>query len=211
MQRAVGDDLVAEFRGGGLGVDDRAGLAQCPHSAGVAVGHIVGEGARSPGGSHPARVQQILHRHRDARQRTQIAPGRKGSIDGIRVTPEMLVKTAEEKKVHIIGLSILSGSHVPLVREVMQRIEVARLPPLAADLAAYLQCRATAAGRKLDEFITPDGVDELRARLTVQGTGQAAPVSLLYPLNVNNWMAAALNTAADLGAPHVDRDVIRAV
>lgn len=97
------------------------------------------------------------------------------------------------------------------VREVMQRIEVARLPPLAADLAAYLQCRATVAGRKLDEFITPDGVDELRARLTVQGTGQAAPVSLLYPLNVNNWMAAALNTAADLGAPRVDRDVIRAV
>jgi type II secretory pathway predicted ATPase ExeA len=36
-------------------------------------------------------------------------------------------------------------------------------------------------------------------------------VSLLYPLNVNNWMAAALNTAADLGAPRVDRDVIRAV
>lgn len=97
------------------------------------------------------------------------------------------------------------------VREVMQRIEVARLPPLAQDLAAYLQCRATAAGRKLDEFITPDGVDELRARLTMQGTGQAAPVSLLYPLNVNNWMAAALNTAADLGAPRVDRDVIRAV
>jgi ethylmalonyl-CoA mutase len=47
--------------------------------------------------------------------------------DGIRVTPEMLVKTAEEKKVHIIGLSILSGSHVPLVREVMQRLRAAGL------------------------------------------------------------------------------------
>ena len=28
---------------------------------------------------------------------------------------------------------------------------------------------------------------------------------------INNWMSAALNTAADLGAPVVDRDVIRAL
>lgn len=97
------------------------------------------------------------------------------------------------------------------VREVMQRIEVARLPPLGADLAAYLQCRAAAVGRSLDEFITPDGVDELRSRLTLQGTGKAAPASLLNPLNVNNWMSAALNTAAELGAPVVGRDVVRAV
>lgn len=91
------------------------------------------------------------------------------------------------------------------VREVMQRIEVARLPPLGADLSAYLQTRAAAAGRKLDEFITAEGVDELRTRLVANGT------SLLNPLNVNNWMSAALNTAADLGAPVVDRDVVRSV
>lgn len=97
------------------------------------------------------------------------------------------------------------------VREVMQRTEIARLRPLSSDLSAYLQFRAAATGRKLEEFITPDGVDELRSRLTVHGNGQDAPVSLLYPLNVNNWMVAALNTAADLGAPRVDRDVIRAV
>lgn len=95
------------------------------------------------------------------------------------------------------------------VREVMQRTEIARLLPLNADLSTYLQLRATAAGRKLDEFITPDGVDELRTRLTVKGGGQDTPVSLLYPLNVNNWMVAALNMAAELGAPRVDRDVIR--
>ena len=45
--------------------------------------------------------------------------------DGIRVTPEQLVKTVQEKKVHILGLSILSGSHVPLIREVMQRLRAA--------------------------------------------------------------------------------------
>ena len=97
------------------------------------------------------------------------------------------------------------------VREVMQRIEMARLPPLAADLSAYLQCRASSAGRKLDEFISPEGVDELRSRLTVQGTGEHAQTSMLYPLNINNWMSTALNTAADLGAPRVDRDVVRAI
>lgn len=97
------------------------------------------------------------------------------------------------------------------VREVMQRCEVARLCPLGADLSAYLQFRAATIGRKLEEFITPDGVDEMRARLTISAGAHSEQVSLLYPLNVNNWMAAALNTAAGLGAPRVDRDVIRAV
>ena len=47
--------------------------------------------------------------------------------DGIRVTPEQLVKTVQEKNVHILGLSILSGSHVPQIREVMQRLRAAGL------------------------------------------------------------------------------------
>jgi (2R)-ethylmalonyl-CoA mutase len=45
--------------------------------------------------------------------------------DGIRMTPEQLVKTVAERRVHIVGLSILSGSHVPLIREVMQRLRAA--------------------------------------------------------------------------------------
>lgn len=96
------------------------------------------------------------------------------------------------------------------VREVMQRCEIARLRALGADLSGYLQVRCQAASRKLDEFITPDGVDELRTRLMSSG-GADGPVSLLYPLNVNNWMIAAINTAAELGAPVIDRDVVRAV
>jgi (2R)-ethylmalonyl-CoA mutase len=47
--------------------------------------------------------------------------------EGIRLTPEQLVKTVEERKVHVLGLSILSGSHVPLLREVMQRLRGAGL------------------------------------------------------------------------------------
>ena len=42
--------------------------------------------------------------------------------DGIRLTPEELVARVESEKVSLLGLSILSGSHVPLVRDVMTRL-----------------------------------------------------------------------------------------
>ncbi len=41
---------------------------------------------------------------------------------GIRSTPEEIVNAALEEGVHVVGLSILSGSHVPLVRDVMNRM-----------------------------------------------------------------------------------------
>lgn len=106
-------------------------------------------------------------------------------------------------------------------REVMQRTEIIRLHPLDADLATYLQYRMQALPavadkpRQLAELITLDGVDELKTRLSVhlggKGPGKAEAISTLYPLNVGNWMAAALNTAAAIGAPKVDRDIVRAI
>ena len=51
------------------------------------------------------------------------------TYDGIRLTPEQIVATAREKKVTLIGLSVLSGSHVPLVRDVMNRLRQAGLGP----------------------------------------------------------------------------------
>jgi (2R)-ethylmalonyl-CoA mutase len=41
---------------------------------------------------------------------------------GIRFTPAELVKAAKDEGVDVIGLSILSGSHVPLVRDVVERM-----------------------------------------------------------------------------------------
>ena len=95
------------------------------------------------------------------------------------------------------------------VRESMQRVSIARLRALGEHLGANLQHRAKVAARDLGDFITPDGVDELRTRLTVQRGPRTAPLSMLYPLNVNNWMTLCLNTAAALGAPRIDRDVVR--
>jgi len=42
--------------------------------------------------------------------------------EGIRLTPAEIVNAALEEGVHCVGLSILSGSHVPLVRDVMKRM-----------------------------------------------------------------------------------------
>jgi (2R)-ethylmalonyl-CoA mutase len=47
--------------------------------------------------------------------------------EGIRLTPEEIVQAAIESQVHVVGLSILSGSHVPLVREVVNRLRNAGL------------------------------------------------------------------------------------
>jgi ethylmalonyl-CoA mutase len=43
--------------------------------------------------------------------------------DGIRFTPADLVEAAAGARVHVVGLSILSGSHVSLVREVMNGLK----------------------------------------------------------------------------------------
>ena len=41
------------------------------------------------------------------------------TYDGIRMTPREIVESAHMKKAHVIGLSILSGSHIPLVAELI--------------------------------------------------------------------------------------------
>ena len=42
--------------------------------------------------------------------------------EGIRLTPARIATTALEEGVHVVGLSILSGSHRPLITEILQRM-----------------------------------------------------------------------------------------
>ncbi|HSP24505.1 MAG TPA: methylmalonyl-CoA mutase family protein, partial [Saliniramus sp.] len=65
---------------------------------------------------HSNGAEQIALRARDV--------GMDVAYDGIRQTPAEIVARAKETQTHVIGLSILSGSHVPLVREVMARLRV---------------------------------------------------------------------------------------
>jgi (2R)-ethylmalonyl-CoA mutase len=73
--------------------------------------------------------------------------------DGIRLTPAEIVARAKEARAHVVGLSILSGSHVPLVREVSQRLREAGLGDVpivvggiipADDVNVLKQCGASA-------------------------------------------------------------------
>ena len=63
---------------------------------------------------HSNGAEQIAVRARDA--------GMEVVYEGIRLTPAEIVNAALEEGVHCVGLSILSGSHVPLVRDVMARM-----------------------------------------------------------------------------------------
>lgn len=68
---------------------------------------------------HSNGAEQIAFRARDC--------GMDITYDGIRLTPEEIVEAAQKKKAHVIGLSILSGSHLPLVQDVMTLLEQAGL------------------------------------------------------------------------------------
>jgi (2R)-ethylmalonyl-CoA mutase len=68
---------------------------------------------------HSNGAEQIAVRARDA--------GMEVVYEGIRLTPAEIVNAALEEGVHVVGLSILSGSHVPLVRDVVARMREAGL------------------------------------------------------------------------------------
>jgi (2R)-ethylmalonyl-CoA mutase len=63
---------------------------------------------------HSNGAEQIAVRARDC--------GMEVVYEGIRLTPAQIVRAAVDESVHVVGLSILSGSHVPLVKEVMERM-----------------------------------------------------------------------------------------
>ena len=72
---------------------------------------------------HSNGAEQIAVRARDS--------GMDVTYEGIRLTPEEVVRQAVEDDAHVIGLSILSGSHLPLIEEVMRRLkEAGRATPV---------------------------------------------------------------------------------
>jgi (2R)-ethylmalonyl-CoA mutase len=68
---------------------------------------------------HSNGAEQIAVRARDC--------GMEVVYEGIRLTPAQIVNAALEEGVHVIGLSILSGSHLALVRDVVERMRAAGL------------------------------------------------------------------------------------
>ena len=66
---------------------------------------------------HSNGAEQIAVRARDA--------GFEVVYEGIRLTPARIANAALEEGVHLIGLSVLSGSHLPLVSEVLRQMREA--------------------------------------------------------------------------------------
>jgi len=68
---------------------------------------------------HSNGAEQIAVRARDA--------GMQVVYEGIRLTPEEIVDAARKEQAHVIGLSVLSGSHLPLVEDIVHRMKDAGL------------------------------------------------------------------------------------
>jgi (2R)-ethylmalonyl-CoA mutase len=68
---------------------------------------------------HSNGAEQIAARARDV--------GMDIHYEGIRLTPAEIVSAAADQEAHVIGLSILSGSHIPLITETLDRMRAAGL------------------------------------------------------------------------------------
>jgi (2R)-ethylmalonyl-CoA mutase len=100
-----------------VGLDElRAEVERVSRKLGRRVKLVLGK----PGlDGHSNGAEQIAVRARDA--------GMDVVYEGIRLSPEQIVAKASEEGAHVLGLSILSGSHLGLAREVVARMQGAGL------------------------------------------------------------------------------------
>ena len=99
------------------GLDDlRAAVDAVSDRLGRRLKFLVGK----PGlDGHSNGAEQIAVRARDC--------GMDIAYEGIRLTPSEIVAAAREDEAHVVGLSILSGSHIPLVEDLMAQMREAGL------------------------------------------------------------------------------------
>ena len=104
LQLRSGDETVAEVR---------RRVAEISGRLGRRIKILIGK----PGlDGHSSGAEQIAIFARDS--------GLEVVYEGIRLTPEEIVNSAQQEGVHLIGLSILSGSHLELVPAILERISV---------------------------------------------------------------------------------------
>jgi (2R)-ethylmalonyl-CoA mutase len=99
-------------------------------STGVALGRPLKLLVGKPGlDGHSNGAEQIAVKARDV--------GFEVVYDGIRLTPVQLAQAAQEEGVHMMGLSILSGSHMALIASVMEQLrarDLGDLPVIAGGI-----------------------------------------------------------------------------
>ncbi len=112
-------NIYGEYRGPtgvAMGISNKTDGLDELRSAVDAVSDKLGERLKfligKPGlDGHSNGAEQIASRARDC--------GMKIEYEGIRLTPQELVETVKSTRAHVIGLSILSGSHLPLVQDMV--------------------------------------------------------------------------------------------
>ena len=99
------------------GLDDiRAAVDAVSDKLGRRLKFLVGK----PGlDGHSNGAEQIAFRARDC--------GMDIDYNGIRLTPDEIVANAMDTQAHVVGLSILSGSHIPLVQDLIEKMNAAGL------------------------------------------------------------------------------------
>ena len=91
------------------------GVRQSVEAASIKLGRRIKILVGKPGlDGHSNGAEQIAVRARDC--------GMEVVYEGIRLTPSQIVRAALDESVHVVGLSILSGSHLALVRDVVDRM-----------------------------------------------------------------------------------------
>ncbi len=131
-----------------------------------ATGEELGEGLRilvgKPGlDGHSNGAEQVAVRARDA--------GFEVVYQGIRLTPEQIVAAAVAEDVHLVGLSILSGSHLELVPAVLRGLREAGAGDVPVIVGGIIPERDAALLREagVAMVFTPKdfGLDEIMGRL----------------------------------------------
>jgi (2R)-ethylmalonyl-CoA mutase len=79
---------------------------------------------------HSNGAEQIALKARDA--------GMEVVYEGIRLTPQQIAESALQEGVHVVGLSMLSGSHLKLVPEVIRSLEERGLESLPVVLGGII-------------------------------------------------------------------------
>ncbi|HNF91029.1 MAG TPA: methylmalonyl-CoA mutase family protein, partial [Accumulibacter sp.] len=104
----------------------RTRVASTGHALGRPLKLLVGK----PGlDGHSNGAEQVAVKARDV--------GFEVVYDGIRLTPQQIAQAAQEEGVHMVGLSILSGSHMELVESVLQELrlrDLSNVPVIAGGI-----------------------------------------------------------------------------
>ncbi len=148
-------EVFGEFRAP-TGVSGAVGVADAAGEAGVelaAVRERVRQTGQQLGGrlrllvgkpgldGHSNGAEQVAVRARDA--------GFEVVYQGIRLTPEQIVAVAVAEDVHAIGLSILSGSHMELVPDVLARMKDAGIDDVPVIVGGIIPTRDARALREM--------------------------------------------------------------